>query len=182
MVVSAAAPMSAAILLSMGPPANFPVTLKLGTITAKAVSRNPGGADPALVYNRFDSHGAGIVTGDVVRASVLALVVAAACATAAVAGSVFDGTWSITAVTRKGGCDPTYNFSINIAAGRITLPGYAGFSGHVAGGGDVHVSVSTSGSQVAASGTLAGSAGRGQWNSRSKDGTCAGDWTARSAR
>ena len=117
-----------------------------------------------------------ITTGDFVRTSVLALV---AVATSANAGSAFDGTWSVTAVTRQGGCDPTYNFSIKIAAGIITLPGYAGFSGHVADGGAVHASASSSGTHVSASGNLA--AGRGQWNSRSKDGTCAGYWTAHSA-
>jgi hypothetical protein len=120
-----------------------------------------------------------IMTGDFVRASVLAIVAAATSATAATAGSAFDGKWSVTAVTRQGGCDPTYNFSIKIDAGLITLPGYAGFSGQVADGGTVHASASTSGTQVTASGSLA--AGRGQWNSRSKDGTCAGYWTARSA-
>jgi hypothetical protein len=120
-----------------------------------------------------------ILTGDFVRVAVLVLVAAATCANGAVAGSTFDGTWSVTAVTRQGGCDPTYNFSIKIAAGLITLPGYAGFSGHVADGGAVHASASTSGTHVTASGNLA--AGRGQWNSRSKDGTCAGYWTAHSA-
>jgi len=119
------------------------------------------------------------MTGDFVRTSILALVTAATCGNAATAGSTFDGTWSVTAVTRQGGCDPTYNFSIKFAAGLITLPGYAGFSGHVGDGGAVHASASTSGTQVTASGNLV--AGRGQWNSRSKDGTCAGDWTAHSA-
>jgi hypothetical protein len=122
------------------------------------------------------------MTGDLVRASVLALVVAAISANVATAGSAFDGAWSVTAVTRQGGCDPTYDFSIQIAAGVITLPEFAGFSGHVADGGAVHASVSTSGTHVTASGKLAGSAGSGQWNSRSKDGTCGGSWTARAKR
>jgi hypothetical protein len=121
------------------------------------------------------------MTGDFVRASVLALVAAATSANTAAAGSAFDGTWKITAVTRQGGCDPTYNFSIHIAGGIITLPGYAGLSGHVGDGGAVHASVSTSGSHVTASGNLAGSAGHGQWNSRANGGTCAGYWTARAA-
>ena len=57
----------------------------------------------------------------------------------------------------------------------------AGLSGHVADSGAVQASVSTSGTQVTAFGNLAGSAGRGQWNTRSNDGTCAGYWTARAA-
>jgi hypothetical protein len=117
---------------------------------------------------------------DLVRASVLALV-AAATSTNAAAGSAFDGTWSVTAVTQQGGCDPTYNFSVQIVAGLITLPGFAGLSGHVAGSGAVEASVSTSGTQVTAVGNFAGSAGRGHWNSHSNDGTCAGYWTARAA-
>jgi hypothetical protein len=121
------------------------------------------------------------MTGDFVRAGVLALVAAATSTNAATAGSAFDGTWRVTAVTRQGGCDPSYNFSIQIAAGLITLPGFAGFSGHVADGGAVHASASTSGTRVTASGNLAALAGRGQWDSRSKDGTCAGYWTAQAA-
>jgi hypothetical protein len=122
-----------------------------------------------------------IMTGDFVRAGVLALVAAATSINAATAGSAFDGKWSVTAVTRQGGCDPTYNFSIQIVAGLITLPGFAGLTGQVADSGAVHASVSSSGTHVAASGNMARSEGRGQWNSRSKDGTCAGYWTARSA-
>lgn len=118
------------------------------------------------------------MAGNIVRASVLALA-AAATSNDATAGSAFDGTWSVNAVTQQGGCDPTYNFSIQIAAGVMTLPGFAGFSGHVADNGAVQASVSTSGTQVTASGNFATSAGRGQWHSRSKDGTCAGYWTAR---
>jgi hypothetical protein len=121
------------------------------------------------------------MTGPFVRASVLALVAAATSANSAAAGSAFDGAWSVTAGTQQGGCDPAYNFSVQIAAGLITLPGFAGFSGRVADDGAVEVSVSTSGTQVTAFGKLARSAGRGQWNSRSKDGTCRGYWTARAA-
>lgn len=119
------------------------------------------------------------MTGDFVSASVLALVAAVTSNSAATAGSGIEGTWSVTAVTQQGGCDPAYNFSVHIAAGLITLPGFAGFTGHVTDGGAVQASVSTSGTQVTAFGNLARSAGRGQWNSRSKDGTCAGYWTAR---
>jgi hypothetical protein len=125
--------------------------------------------------------GALIMTGDLVRASVLALVATATSAYATAAGPAFDGTWSVTAVTQQGGCAPTYNFSVQIAAGLITLPGFAGLSGHVTDSGAVQASVSTSGTQVTAFGNLAGSTGRGRWNSRSNDGTCAGYWTARAA-
>jgi hypothetical protein len=87
----------------------------------------------------------------------------------------------VTNVTRQGGCDPTYNFSVQIVAGLITLPGFAGLSSHVADIGAVQASVATSSTQVRAVGNLAGPAGHGQWNSRSKDGTCAGYWSARAA-
>lgn len=119
------------------------------------------------------------MTGDIVRASVLVLLATATSVNAAAAGSAFDGMWSVTAVTQQGGCDPTYNFSVQIAAGLITLPGFAGLSGHVADGGAIEASVSSAGTRVTAFGSLAESAGRGQWNSRSNDGTCAGYWTAR---
>jgi hypothetical protein len=122
------------------------------------------------------------MTGGFVRASVLAFIAAAATANMAAADSAFDGTWNVTAVTQQGGCDPTYDFSVKIAAGLITLPGFAGLSGHVADGGAVQVSVTASGTQATASGKLAGSMGSGQWSSRSNDGTCAGIWTARRDR
>jgi hypothetical protein len=121
------------------------------------------------------------MTGDFLRASVLTLVAVAASVNGAAAGSAFDGKWSVTAVTQQGGCDPTYNFTVQIAAGLITLPEFAGFSGHVEDSGSVQASVSTSANQVTASGNLARPAGHGQWHSRSKDGTCAGYWTARAA-
>jgi hypothetical protein len=116
---------------------------------------------------------------DLVRASVLTLVATATSTNATAADSAFDGMWSVIAVTQQGGCDPTYNFSVQIVAGLITVPGFAGLSGHVADSGAVQASVSTSGTQVTAVGNLAGSAGHGRWNSRSKDGTCGGYWTAR---
>jgi hypothetical protein len=99
-----------------------------------------------------------IMSWDLVRANVLALIAAATSANATVAGSAFDGTWSVTAVTQQGVCDPTYNFSVQIAAGLITLPGFAGLSGHVADSGAVQASVSTSGTQVTAAGKLVGRA------------------------
>ena len=121
------------------------------------------------------------MASELLRASVLALVATATFANTATAGSGFDGMWSVTAVTQQGGCDPTYNFSVQISAGLITLPEFSGLSGHVADDGAVQASVSTSGTHVTAFGSLARSAGRGQWNSRSNDGTCAGYWTARAA-
>jgi hypothetical protein len=66
------------------------------------------------------------MTGVLLRASVLAPVATAISTNATAAGFAFDGAWSVTAVTQQGGCDPTYNFSVQIAAGLITLPGFAG--------------------------------------------------------
>jgi hypothetical protein len=155
---------------------------RISALGAIPGTRNPDEANALLGYgarSTFTRPAALIMTGDFVRASVLALLGAATSVNAATAGSAFDGTWSVAAVTQQGGCDPSYNFSIQIAAGLITLPGFAGLTGHVGDGGAVDASVSTSGSHVTAFGNLAGSAGRGQWNSRSKDGTCAGYWTAR---
>jgi hypothetical protein len=118
------------------------------------------------------------MTGTIVRTVVLALATAASTANMATAGSAFDGAWSVSAVTQHGGCDATYNFSVEIAGGVITLPELAGFSGHVSSGGTVAASVSTSGTRVTASGKLDGLNGRGQWDSRSNDDTCRGYWTA----
>ena len=40
-----------------------------------------------------------------------------ALASAAQARTAYDGSWDLVFVTKRGGCDPTYNFSVNISNG-----------------------------------------------------------------
>ena len=51
------------------------------------------------------------------------------------AHSAHDGSWDLVFVTQRGACDPTYNFSVNIANGMVTHPNLVRFSGYVARSG-----------------------------------------------
>jgi hypothetical protein len=94
------------------------------------------------------------------------------------ARSVYDGSWDLLFVTRKGPCDPTYNFSINITNGAITHPNLVRFRGHVAGSGAVHASVAVPNKYASGSGRLLRNVGRGTWSGYSGDARCSGYWTA----
>ena len=58
--------------------------------------------------------------GKIARASILAVVISAATAGVAAAGSAYDGRWSLSIVTQRGGCD-AYNFPVQIANGQTLL-------------------------------------------------------------
>lgn len=55
--------------------------------------------------------------------------------------NAYDGSWNLVFVTRRGACDPTYNFSVNINRGIVTNPNLVRFRGYVARSGVVHASV-----------------------------------------
>jgi hypothetical protein len=41
---------------------------------------------------------------------------------AAIATSTYDGSWSLTFVTQRGACDPSYDFVVNISDGIVSHP------------------------------------------------------------
>jgi hypothetical protein len=53
------------------------------------------------------------------------------------ARSAYDGSWNLIFVTKRGACDTTYNFSVNIADGIVTHPNLVRFRGYVARSGAV---------------------------------------------
>src|SRR6266699_1529194 len=73
------------------------------------------------------------------------------------ARSAYDGSWDLLFVTQRGACDPTYNFSVNIADGVITHPNLVRFRGYVARSCAVRASVTVHDKYAAGSGRLAGS-------------------------
>ena len=99
-------------------------------------------------------------------------------ATGADARSPYDGSWSITFVTRSGDCNPTYNYSVNIANGRITSPNVETFRGNVTNAGAVRASVNVQDKHATGSGKLTGVLGRGTWTGWSGGQRCAGAWKA----
>jgi hypothetical protein len=114
--------------------------------------------------------------------SLLRYVIAASCLVAfgsvAQARSAYDGSWDLVFVTQRGACDPTYNFSVNIADGVVTHPNLVKFRGHVARSGAVRASVTVHDKYASGSGRLSGSAGRGAWSGYSGGERCSGYWTA----
>jgi hypothetical protein len=73
-------------------------------------------------------------------------------ASVAQARSAYNGSWDLLFVTQRGGCDPTYNFSVNIADGVVTHPNLVKFRGHVARSGAVRASVTVPNKYASGSG------------------------------
>jgi hypothetical protein len=94
------------------------------------------------------------------------------------ARSSYDGSWDLTFVTQRGACDPTYNFTVNIADGVVTHPNLVRFRGYVARSGAVRASVTVQDKFASGSGRLSSNSGRGTWSGYSGSSRCAGYWTA----
>jgi len=97
---------------------------------------------------------------------------------AAQARSAYDGSWNLVFVTKRGACDASYNFSVNIANGVVTHPNLVRFRGYVARSGAVRASVTVQDKYASGSGRLARNSGRGTWSGHSGAARCAGYWTA----
>jgi hypothetical protein len=117
-----------------------------------------------------------------IRAVAVATTLAAAsiCALPTAQAASFDGTWSVTVVTRKGPCDQSYRYGVLIRGGSVSYAGGGpvSVSGRVAPSGGVSVSVSSGGSYAVGSGRLHASSGGGSWRGQSPSGACSGVWSA----
>lgn len=94
------------------------------------------------------------------------------------AGSIYDGSWDLVFMTQRGACDPSYNFTVNIANGVITHPNLVRFRGHVARSGAAHASVIVQDKYASGSGRLTNASGRGTWSGYAGSARCSGYWTA----
>jgi hypothetical protein len=118
------------------------------------------------------------------RRAVLVLALAsagiAAVAGAAVARTVFDGTWSVLIVTNSGACDRAYRYGVQISNGNVIYDGGGpiNLQGRVAPNGAVRVSVSAGGQRADGSGRLSRDRGGGVWRGQGSTGACAGTWEA----
>ena len=111
----------------------------------------------------------------------IASVICCACltlATTAEARTSYDGPWNLVFFTQRGGCDPTYNFSVNINDGIVTHPNLVKFRGYVAKSGAVRASVTVHDKYASGSGRLTADSGGGTWSGRAGGGRCSGYWTA----
>jgi hypothetical protein len=101
-----------------------------------------------------------------------------ALASPANARSAYDGSWTPNFVTQRGSCDPTYNFTVDVANGHVTHPNLVKFSGYVAKSGAVRASVTVQDKYASGAGRLSGNSGRGTWRGYSGSVQCSGYWIA----
>ncbi|WP_246230292.1 hypothetical protein [Bradyrhizobium cytisi] len=94
------------------------------------------------------------------------------------AHSAYDGSWDLAFVTQRGACDPSYNFTVNIADGVVTHPNLVKFRGYVAKSGSVRASVTVHDKFASGTGRLTGATGRGRWSGYAGTERCSGYWTA----
>jgi hypothetical protein len=107
-----------------------------------------------------------------VVAVLLVLSATAMLAAPAIARTDYDGVWNVTVVTRTGSCQPTTNYPLTVADGKVS--GAADLSGSVGASGTVRASLRG----AFANGHLSGNAGSGKWNGASAGMPCSGRWTA----
>jgi hypothetical protein len=101
-----------------------------------------------------------------------------AMASAARAASAYDGSWDLVFMTKRGACDASYNFTVNITNGLVTHPNLVRFRGYVARSGAVHASVTVQDKYASGSGRLSNAAGRGTWSGCAGTARCSDYWTA----
>ena len=109
---------------------------------------------------------------------ILALAMATPAFNSAAAHTAYDGSWALTIMTKRGACDPTYNFQVQIANGIVSHPNLVKLRGRVSSGGGVRVSVAAGDKFAAGSGSLTRTSGRGHWSGHSGADRCSGSWTA----
>lgn len=91
-----------------------------------------------------------------------------------------DGRWSVLVITEKGSCDQAYRYEVAIDDGKVSYAGreQVDFSGTVAAGGAVRVSIRLGEQGATGSGKLSGASGAGTWQGTGNNGACAGRWEA----
>ena len=116
---------------------------------------------------------------NIARAGILAFAIVPPGIGTATAASPFDGNWSLTINTRRGACDPSYNFQVQINNGIVSHPNLVRLRGRVQPNGAVSVSVATADKSATGHGRLRGTTGGGSWTGRDMSGkSCSGSWSA----
>jgi hypothetical protein len=119
-----------------------------------------------------------IMIREVVRAGIIAVAAITATINIAVAATPFDGPWSLTFYTKRGACEPSYQFDVYIRNGIIRHPNLVRFKGRVALSGEVRASVAVEAKYASGSGRLTRTSGRGNWAGYADGARCSGIWTA----
>jgi hypothetical protein len=110
----------------------------------------------------------------------LALLAAAAPASARPSPSSFDGRWSVVIITDAGTCDRSYRYGLVVSRGQISYEGASGVmvSGGVDSRGHLSVGLRYGEASAQGSGRLSGPAGGGRWQGVSSGARCSGRWLA----
>jgi len=116
----------------------------------------------------------------VVLGAILALAGIASDAGAAVARTIYDGSWSVLIVTRSGSCDPTYRYGVQITDGMVAYDGVAlvTMQGKVTPKGVVRVMLEAGAQRADGTGRLTRNRGGGTWQGHGTRTACAGTWEA----
>lgn len=114
----------------------------------------------------------------IARALMVAFAMPLFAADSASARSPYDGWWNLTFLTQRGGCDSSYNFTVQIQNGIVSHPNLVKFRGRVAKGGAVRASVTVHDKHASGSGRLTRSTGKGRWAGHAGKARCSGSWTA----
>ena len=97
----------------------------------------------------------------------------------AMAGTPYDGTWSVSIITDAGDCDRGFRYAVLIVDGRLVYndPNFDVF-GEVDRHGRVVVRIRAGESEANGTGRLSGNYGDGEWSGRSPTMSCSGHWEA----
>lgn len=115
---------------------------------------------------------------EMVRTAIIAAAAIAATVNISIAATPFDGPWSLTFYTKRGECEPSYQFDIYIRNGVLRHPNLVRFKGRVARNGAVRASVAVEAKYASGSGRLTKTSGRGKWAGHSDGRRCSGIWIA----
>ena len=106
-----------------------------------------------------------------------AVAAAALFATPVFAAQIYDGSWTMSALTREGGCS-AYSFDVGIVNGRIETPAGVAISGsgNISAKGRVAVAFIAGSNTINASGQASANAASGRWEAPTL--ACSGSWSA----
>jgi hypothetical protein len=102
----------------------------------------------------------------------------AVAAPATAASRNYDGSWALSIITDRGGCDRNYDFNVQIVNGIVSHPNLVRLTGRVQPKGAVRVSVTVGDKYASGAGRLVRSSGSGRWSGYSGGSRCSGHWKA----
>lgn len=117
----------------------------------------------------------------IARACLLVFALSAFATDNAAARTLYDGWWNLTFLTKRGGCDASYNFTVQVKNGIVSHPNLVKFRGRVARGGTVRASVTVHDKHASGTGRMSRTTGQGRWSGYSGKARCSGNWTAQRA-